>query len=995
MFPSADFPRNRPHSPLPPSVATKACQRLAELMGGPAGTELSDLLATHPDRAQAWMCVLGTSRYVFRELQRQPALVREVASEPAFLESGEPPQDLRPPKIPAETDRGTAMATLRRMRNRWLTRIAFRDLAGWAGFPATSRELTTLAEAAVEAAVTFARAGLTERFGVPRTPGGEEATFTVLGMGKLGGRELNFSSDIDLVFVYTAEGETDGPRPVDNATFFTRLGRQTIQLLTEATGDGFVYRVDLRLRPYGEGGPLAQSMEAMEQYYQVHGREWERYALVKARPIAGDRDQGDRLLADLAPFVFRRFLDFGAVEAVRDLKIQIQRQVASRRYRDDIKLGRGGIREIEFIVQAFQLLHGGRHPELRQRPTLAVLATLRSLDLLPAWDIDHLEAAYLFLRNLENHLQMADDEQIHRLPEEAGAMTALAVSLGYADGKALLEALDQHRDRVQEAFEQIFAAPQTAHPEEDPLEPLWRGELDPDRGRAVLAERGFLRPEAALETLAQLRGARFVRRLTAIGRDRLDRLIPLVIGAAGQTPAPATALARMVEVLEAIGGRTTYFALLSENPVALAQVVRLCGGSSFLARFLGRHPMLLDEVLDPEDLYACRIRSSRQAALSRELETAADLEDRLNALRRFKSIEILHLAARDLQGQADLEEVSRGLTEVAELTLGKALELAWAELTDRYGIPQCRDEGGVREAGFGVVGMGKLGGGELGYGSDLDLLFLHDSRGQGQHTAGGRNGESLENPRFFARLGQRLIHFVTTLTAEGALYSIDMRLRPAGKSGPLVASLDHFRDYQLEQAWVWEHQALLRGRPVAGAQGLGRAFDRLRLEILARHRDPEALAKAVRDMRARMLAEQASPAGVFNIKRDRGGLVDIEFLIQYLCLRHAHDQPAILATSNRAVLAGLVQHRLIDPELARSLDAAYVLYRTLENRVKLFEDRAQVEITGDPTWQEQLDRMTGPAWRPLDERLETCRSQVIAAFDKLLGPPRDASDNGA
>ncbi|HKJ87679.1 MAG TPA: bifunctional glutamine synthetase adenylyltransferase/deadenyltransferase, partial [Gammaproteobacteria bacterium] len=425
----------------------------------------------------------------------------------------------------------------------------------------------------------------------------------------------------------------------------------------------------------------------------------------------------------------------------------------------------------------------------------------------------------------------------------------------------------------------------------------------------------------------------------------------------------------------------------AENPVALAQVVRLCGGSPFLACFLGNHPMLLDEVLDPADLYACRLRASREAALDRELEDVGDLEDRLNALRRFKSIEVLHLAARDLQGHADLAEVSRGLTEVAELTLERALALAWEELTERYGRPLCTEEGERREAGFLVAGLGKLGGAELGYGSDLDLLFLHDSRGQDQNTEGGRRGEVMDNGRFFARLGQRLIHFVTTLTAEGALYSIDMRLRPGGKSGALVASLDQFREYQLEQAWVWEHQAFLRGRPVAGPPRLRSPFERLRREILSQPRDGKALTEAVRDMRGRMLEEHASSAGVFNIKRDRGGLIDIEFLIQYLCLRHAHQTPAILATSNRSALSALAEHRLIDHERARALDEAYELFRTLENRVKLFEDRAQVEVTDDPTWREQLDRMVDPQWRPLVTRLEEARERVIEAFDAILGPP--------
>ncbi|MEF8792262.1 bifunctional [glutamate--ammonia ligase]-adenylyl-L-tyrosine phosphorylase/[glutamate--ammonia-ligase] adenylyltransferase [Thiohalorhabdus sp.] len=969
---------------------------------------MAEALAEDSDRRGAWLNVLGLSRFVFRELHRYPALLRDLLTEPAWLDGNWAPETAHQvvrDSVAGVNGQEAFQAALRRARQWLLVRIAFRDLAGWSDFATTSGELTATAEACLEASVAFAIEAQRERFGTPRLTDGSEATVTILGMGKLGGGELNFSSDIDLIFVHSGDGETDGKRSLDNAGFFTRVARLAIQALSEATPDGFAFRIDTRLRPYGDGGPLVVPVGALEQYYQLHGREWERYALVKARPVAGDLPQGDALLRDLEPFVFRRYLDFGAVEAVRDLKVQIQRQVNNRRHRHDIKLGRGGIREVEFIVQAFQLLHGGRHFELHERPTLTILEHLRALELLPDRDIDNLRSAYLFLRELENHLQMVDDKQTQRLPEDPEDHSVIAASLGFDGSEAFLEALEAHRERVQEAFDQTFAAPQTAHPEEEPLEQLWRGDMDPQRAKEALAEHGYLQPERALETLDQLRQAKSLQRLTRTGRDRLDRLMPLVIGAAGNTPAPTTALARMVEVLEAIGGRTTYFALLAENPVALSQVVRLCGGSSFLARFLGHHPMLLDEILDPEDLYACRIRASRQATLERELDTTRDLEDQLNALRRFKNIEVLHLAARDLQGHATLAEISRGLTDVAELTLDKALELAWDELTERYGEPRCTDAGEARTAGFGIMGFGKLGGGELGYGSDLDLVFLHDSRGEDQHTSGGSQGQSLDNTRFFARLGQRLIHFVTTLTAEGALYSIDMRLRPGGKSGALVASLNHFRDYQMEQAWVWEHQALIRGRPIAGSPAVGNAFDRIRGEVLTAPRGSEALAREVRVMRGRMLAEHASRVGVFNVKQDRGGLVDIEFLIQSLCLRYAHDYPdlvvppektprrrdsgdsAVLASSNRAALTALAEHNLLDPGRAQGLDEAYVLFRTLENRVKLFEDRAQVEITEDATWQQQLERLVGEEWQPLTQRVSECRHRVATAFDEVVGKP--------
>ncbi len=943
-------------------------------------------------RREAWLRALGGSRFLFRVLHRYPELLETWLKRPEWIEAAWSPEALSDEVrqlIGHYQQHQDRMAGMRRARQWLMARIAFRDLAGWSDFSATSRELNTLAEVILEQAVDIALATQKDRFGLPRTVTGEEATLTVLAMGKLGTRELNFSSDIDLIFVYTDEGETEGPRKLDNATFFTRVGRLIIQLLSETTADGFAFRVDLRLRPHGSGGPLVHTVGALEQYYQVHGREWERLALVRARAVAGDSVQGKWLLEALCPFVFRRYLDFGAIEAVRDLKAQIQRQVGNRRYGDNIKLGQGGIREVEFIVQAFQLLYGGRHPELREGSTLIALRRLAEQKLFPPHEADRLGSAYEFLRKLENRLQMMEDRSTHSLPKDDETREVLAVGLGYASAEELIKVLEAHRERVQEAFDQAFAAPQAQQSAEaSPLERLWRDELSESEAKQVLGEQGYLAPERALERLKQLRQEKFLERLTATGRDRLDRLMPLVLGAAGETPDPTTTLSRLVEVLEAIGGRTTYFALLAENPVALSQVVRLCGGSPFLARFLGRHPMLLDEVLDPEQLYANRSRASRQAHLDRELGTALDLEDRLNALRRFKSIEILHLTARDLQGQASLEEVSQGLTDVAELALNRALALAWEELTERFGCPQCVEVGERRTATFGVIGMGKLGGQELGYGSDLDLLFLHDSRGEAQYTEGGRgNGQSIDNERFFARLGQRLIHFLTTLTAEGPLYRIDMRLRPGGKAGPLVASLDHFRSYHLEQAWIWEYQALLRSRPVAASGAVKKAFQSLRTEILTWPRDPGALTQAVRNMRRRMLSESTRSADVFNLKQDWGGLIDIEFLIQYLCLRHATNYPTILVPSNRAALSALAQSHLLEEETAQGLDTAYVLYRTLENRVKLFEDRTQVEITSDPTWQERLDRMVNPEWRPVARQTEQARHRVVAAFEATIGRP--------
>lgn len=818
-------------------------------------------------------------------------------------------------------DEDALARALRRWRNREMLRIAWRELAGWAPLEETLADTSRLAEACLEGALACMETWHAERHG--RLPGGQR--LVVLGMGKLGAGELNFSSDIDLIFAFPGGGESDGPRPLAAEEYFTRLGRRLIQVLDARTADGFVFRVDMRLRPFGDSGPLAMSFDAMEQYYQQHGREWERYAFIKAAPVAGDREAGRELLEMLRPFVYRRYLDYGVFESLRDMKQRIMAEVQRRELEDNIKLGAGGIREIEFVGQVFQLIRGGREPRFRRREILPVLHLLEAEGLLGAGDAAALREAYVFLRRVENRLQMWDDRQTHDLPAEPAGRARLARSLGFTDWAACAAALERHRARVHAIFNDVVVVPrqQVRESESELLARAWSGSDEADE---LLRAGGYARPEAVRPVLERLRQAG--RPLGERGRRRLDELVPAALRAAAGTEAPELTFARLAEVLEAVMRRSSYLALLLENRSALAHLTRLCAASKYLTDLVARHPLLLDELIDPRifqhppDL----ARYGRDLeALFRRVE-ADDLERQMDALREFQQTAVMRVAAADIAGTLPLMRVSDHLTAIAEQIIARALSLSRQHLVARHGEPRCREGGRDRPADFVVVAYGKLGGIELGYGSDLDLVFLHDSAGEAQHTDGAR---PLENSVFFMRLTQRLIHLLSTPTAAGVLYEVDTRLRPSGTAGLLVTSLDAFRRYHQEAAWTWEQQALLRARPVAGDIALGERFWALRAELLCRPREPARLAADVLAMRERMRRELGREAGTaFDVKQDPGGLTDLEFLVQYLVLRHAREYPDLVEYPDVIrFIDGLEIHGLLPAADCRALVDAYRDYR--------------------------------------------------------------------
>jgi glutamate-ammonia-ligase adenylyltransferase len=831
---------------------------------------------------------------------------------------------------------------LREWRRREMLRLAWRDVAGRASVRETLHALSDLADACIRAAAAASCRHLKPVFGTPRNAAGEEVPLIVLGMGKLGGRELNFSSDIDLMFLFSQPGETDGPRRIENEEYFNRLGRELIRLLDARNEDGFVFRVDMRLRPFGESGPLVASLPSLENYLQEHGRDWERYAWIKARPIVGAEAYAAAYREFVRPFVYRRYLDFGVLESLRDMKAMIAREVSRRELDQHLKLGRGGIREIEFIVQSMQLVRGGSDRRLQDASLLDVLPLLAGSKLMSAADVAELTDAYLVLRKAENGLQLIRDEQTHSLPEVAADRARLSVIMGLPGWSSVNERVEAARRQVARQFDALlFGAHNAQHRHEAGAD--WFASEDA-KIEGELERDGFPHGEiaAVARTLDAYRHAAAYRRLDEAGRRRLHVILGRLLKAAAQHPEPASVVQRVLRVLESIGARSSYFALLKEQPAALNRLIEVCAISGFLSRQIADFPLLLDELIDAKAFDELPSRHSFVLELAARTERlpADDPERQVEALRQFQKVAVFTVALADLTGRLPLMKVSDRLTDIAELIVERCMDLAWQQITAAYGVPYCgAEEANRRPVRVAVAGYGKLGGLELGYGSDLDLVFLHDSSGEFQQTAAKR---PLDNGIFFLRLGQRIVHLLTMHSAAGRLYEVDMRLRPNGKGGFLMTGIDAFERYQRQDAWTWEHQALLRARAVAGDAAPRAAFEAVRRDTLcaAVHRD--TLRTDVREMRLRMRRELSKGgAGQFDIKQDAGGIADIEFLVQYWVLAAANAHPDLLTyTDNIRQLEGLARVGVLDQAAAQWLTHAYIAYRTVLHHMSL-------EVQGD------------------------------------------------
>jgi len=886
-----------------------------------------------------WAC----SEFVARACIRRPAMLHRLVGE--GFESARTLADyhrlLSRALDEAGQEEAALMVALRRLRQQEMLRICWRDLAGFADVVQTLRELSDFAEAVVTATVDRLHQQLTETLGVPKNSEGEEQRLLVLAMGKLGGRELNFSSDIDLIFAYADDGETEGGRRLSNHEFFLRLARQLVKLLDEITGDGFVFRVDTRLRPYGDSGPLVMNFNALEQYYQLQGRNWERYAMIKARILGGNESDRRYLRSMLRPFVYRRYLDFGAFESIREMKGMIEAEVRRKGLKGNIKLGSGGIREIEFIGQTFQLIRGGRERGLQIRGILEVLTLLVTHGYLESVEAGQLHQAYLFLRRLENRLQMERDMQTHSLPTEALSRERIRLALGFSDWDELLQILNTHRDAVRHVFDAVIAGEQSTDDSELRLLQLyWDDQAHSENFRQWLKQHGFAEPDDILEVLKP-----FIRsaRIRVLSADTLRMVQQLLIGLLvriGGHDVHAVLLRRTLDIIQAVVGRPVYISLLLEYPGAQTQMLTLCAASQWFADEIARYPILLDELLNSEELF----RQDDRERLAVELERlmshidADDLEQQMDSLRQFRRTAAFKLAATDMIDAHAIEDVGSKLSAIAEVVLDKVFELGWSAISARHGVPMCTIDGMVYRPGMAIIGYGKLGGKELGYGSDLDIIFLHDSAGERQVTDGEL---SIDNSQFFARVAQKILHILGTRMHSGLLYEADTRLRPDGNAGLLVSGVAGFEDYQRNKAWTWEHQALLRARAISGSEPVRREFDRIRQSVLALVREPGKVLADVAEMREKMRAHLGSKQGdEINIKQDEGGMVDIEFITHAGLLLNAYAYPELLeSTSTIEFLPMLVNTGWFGADEAEDLAVAYRAFRQLANRQAL-----QVEL---------------------------------------------------
>ena len=824
--------------------------------------------------------------------------------------------------IEKNSEESVFLQQIRLIRQRLLAHLIVRDLNGLADFAEVVETTSALAESAIAAAASFYHARLANMYGEPRSAHGEAQQLIVVGMGKLGGRELNVSSDIDLIFAYEEEGCTDGEKSISNQDFFTRLGKKVIVALDEVTAEGFVFRVDMRLRPFGSEGALVCNLDALEDYYQNYGREWERYAWIKGRVVHGPEAALTKLIK---PFVFRKYLDFNAYASMRDLKLQIQRDVVQRKLSDNIKLGRGGIREVEFIAQLFQLIRGGQVPDLQIKPTLAVLDCLAARHMLPVEDVAALKQSYIYLRNLEHRLMYIDDQQTQDLPASETYRNYLLRMLKHADWNSFIAELNMHRDRVQRFFDATFKDEQ--HQDLQQETALWQGTLSAADSEQWLVAQGYTRESDIVHLLQQTRNSQRIQQLPEQSRRRLDQLMPLLLREAAQqqSTTPDTALIRTLDLLESICRRASYLALLAEFPDALSLIVKLCAASPWIAQYVSAHPILLDELLNKQTLFKRLDAKQLKADLLKQMQALQDdVEAQMDAIRHFKHASVLKIAAQDVMTALSLEAISDDLSALADLILQVSLQTVWQNLAIKH----------RQEPQFAVIGYGKLGGKELGYLSDLDIIFLYDDTAE-------------QAPEVYARFAQRLNTWFNTLTNAGLLYETDLQLRPDGNSGLLVSSVQAFRDYQQHKAWVWEHQALTRARFVAGSAEIGEVFEQVRREIIHQSRDASQLKHDIVQMREKMREAHKPKAGRFDIKQGPGGIIDVEFMVQYLVLLHGPAYPELadnignIGLLERCASLGMIA----SADLAEQVAAAYREYRTLIHHTKLQGQEAIVDDT--------------------------------------------------
>ena len=980
----------------------KNCERISEsvFLKNVSLKSLQAILAhlhAHPERAQHFAKNILCSEFIVDYACRNAAYFIDMLEADYLYQPNSKKayqkklQDLQL----ADCSEPELMKAIRVFRQCEMLKIIWRDLSREVGFEKTVQDVSDLAATIMDAVLDVLYLQQVQQCGQPiGQESGQPQHLVILGMGKLGAGELNISSDIDLIFTYPEAGETAGKeKRISNQEFFSRLCKTFIRMIDSRTADGMVFRVDMRLRPNGSGGPLVLNFSAMEDYYQKHGREWERYAFIKCSVVAGDVQQGSRLLAQLNPFIYRRYIDFGVIQSLREMKALIERQVKRQNLSHNIKIGAGGIREIEFIVQSFQLIYGGKDKAFQQRSLLTMLDVLHQNNLLNGDESNALRGAYIYLRNLEHVLQGWRDEQTQLLPGDDAALLRVAYAMldeacvASTRAEHLIEAFQArcqgHRAFVQSVFADVIAAPDTAPDASNKKEneiadicvtdegstvdcagrekevyDFWCYQWQLDEAQAPLDEDDIPNAikqtvsKALLDVVNRFKTQKKLSAMDKVSRQRLDRFMPLFLTMLSQYSEADFVFERVLPLIESVLRRSAYIVLLTENSKALEQVIVLCKESQFFARQLVQYPMLLDELLDVDVLY--RVPSMEELAdeLHQQLlrVPVGDLEATMNTLRHFKLAHSLRIYACEISGLVPIMKVSDYLSWVAEVILQAVLDLAWADMVEKHGVPVNVD-GQPCDKDFIIVAYGKLGGLELGPSSDLDLVFIHDAKDNTKTQGGHTQSSHVDSGVFFHRLGQRIIHFLTAKTASGELYEIDMRLRPSGASGLLVSSFKAFERYQYEKAWVWEHQALVRARVVAGDKKLAERFGQLRRDVLIQSRDRSELAAEVVKMRNKMREHLDKPKntgskqdGDFNLKQGKGGIVDIEFIVQYLVLAEANVQADLAVWSdNIRILDTLKSSSVLPEQAANQMAAAYKYYRTLVHQKALRDEEPSVE----------------------------------------------------
>ncbi|MEZ4485490.1 MAG: bifunctional [glutamate--ammonia ligase]-adenylyl-L-tyrosine phosphorylase/[glutamate--ammonia-ligase] adenylyltransferase [Syntrophotaleaceae bacterium] len=954
-----------------PDQALNALERLA---GGLSGEQLNALLADKPC-CKVLLTVLGASQFLATILFRHSALLDRLFLQGGYLAAKSEPEMLAElqQRIPDGASFEELQRGLRQFKQQEILRISTRDLTGLADLTATTGELSDLAAATLQRSYQICDQLLRARYGAPLLGAdcdraGEEAVFTVLAMGKFGGRELNFSSDIDLIYCYSCEkGETAGIVDGDTVRnrislhqYFVKLGEKINQAMHQVTADGFVFRVDLRLRPEGRSGEIASSLHSTEAYYEHWGQSWERSAMLKARPVAGCIDFGNQLLHNLEPFIYRRFLDYTMIEDLKVMKQKIDHNLTREREGElNLKLGRGGIREIEFFIQAMQLIHAGKHAALREKNSLRALALLQSHGLIDAETEVILSQAYSFLRTVEHRIQVVQERQTHNLPTDAVEFERLARRCGYRNSEDFSQVLESYRREVTAIYHDLFyTSEEEAETVPTEIAYLFDPAAEPEELLELLSAKGFADPSAAYDSLTVLRDGPRRHPLSPRARRHFDRIAPLLVSEIIALPEPDMAFRNLERFLGALRARATFFALLAENRSIIRLLTSLFGTSQFLSRILIQHPGTLDYLVAGSADGPQKEREQLESDLARHMRQADGYEEQLDALRRFHKEELLRLALGDIHGDLSVQQVSSQLTLLAEVCLQQATAMARHQLLPRYGVP-----GGAgdtkRETAFAVVGMGKLGGRELNYHSDLDLIFIYEEQG---HTRPDKDSDPAlfrerSNQEYFSTLAQRIISILSLVTSEGILYPIDTRRRPSGRQGQLVSSLPAFRAYHEQSERLWERQTLIKARVLVGPASFAEQIDRLRQRIVYESPLPDDSRQQIHQLRQRLEKELARENhSHFNVKTGRGGLVDVEFLVQYLQLLHGADNPGLRSPNTLDALRALQQNRHLDQQQAGPLTDGYLFLRRLENKLRLVHDQSISQLSSDRAYLAKLAR---------------------------------------